>query len=86
MAPQGHGPLGETSRLAFGIQPVEPTRERGRADILAIRAERDQKFRMVRTCSTCVIVNGNPDGGKLREFKPLGGSHLLTTPSVSSYQ
>jgi len=68
MAPQGHGPLGETSRSALGIQPVEPIRKRGRADILAIVApERDQKSRrrMARTCSTRVIVNGNPDGGKV---------------------
>jgi hypothetical protein len=68
MAPQGHGPLGGRSRSRLGIQPVAPIKIRGTADILAILApERDQnsRKRMARTCSTPLIVNGNPEGGKV---------------------
>ena len=35
MAPQGQGPLGGRSSVSVGIQPVEPTRNKGKADILA---------------------------------------------------
>jgi len=68
IAPQGQGPLGGRSRCRSGIHPVEPTRTRGKAKILAIVApERDQKSRkqMAQYCFTRVILNGNLNGGKV---------------------
>lgn len=69
MAPQGQGPLGGTSSSAFGIQPVEPIKRSGKADVLAILApERDQNFRgkIARTGSIRLIMNG----GLCREKLP----------------
>jgi hypothetical protein len=74
MAPQGQGPLGGTLRSLVGIQPVEPIRQTGNADILATLApERDQKSRkrMAQARSTPVIVAGNPDAGKVTKAQAL---------------
>lgn len=72
MAPQGHGPFGGRSSSALGIQPVEPIRRRGKADVLAILApERDQNFRgqIARTGDIQMIMNGNPERGKLPQCR-----------------
>ena len=63
MAPQGHRPLGGTSRAMLGIHPVEPMTAAGNADILAmVAADGDQSVRkgMARDCSTPSIVNAGP--------------------------
>jgi hypothetical protein len=74
MAPQGQGPLGGRLRSLMGIQPVEPIRQTGNAEILASLApERDQKFRkrMAKTRLTLVIVAGNPASGKVTKAQAL---------------
>ena len=55
MAPQGQGPFGGKSRCLFGIQPVAPTRNSGRARILAIVApdpDLESRRRLVGASST----------------------------------
>jgi len=68
IAPQGHGPLGGTSSISFGTQPVEPSKNKGRADILAnVTPERNQTPRksMASACSTRLIVIGRVVCGAL---------------------
>jgi len=46
MAPQGQGPLGGTSSILAGTHPVAPTRNKGRANILAkVAPKRNQESR-----------------------------------------
>ena len=62
MAPHGQGPLGGRSRLTFGIQPVEPTRKKGNANVLAIETpELRHSFRnrVVRTDSIPFSMEGS---------------------------
>jgi hypothetical protein len=70
-APQGQGPFGPSSSSLFGIQPVRPTRRRGKAEILAIvapdRMNQESRNRTDGTCPMPLIVKGTQDGRKLRE-------------------
>lgn len=46
MAPHGHGPFGGRSIFPLGIQPVEPSRNTGKADIRAIVAPQCDQNRL----------------------------------------